>query len=130
MLHKRILASLVFLIWYFTVGFICLPVRFTFAHTYMHWIGDAGSDLPMLTRVVGLPLLGLGNYSAISFLFVCLVWAITWLGPLVLIVATWRIRSENKLQDMLIYGGTLYFAVVFLLAVVVAFSLWLPFSLL
>lgn len=124
------MASAALLIWLATLVFIFGPARWEYAHTYKHRIESLGSSLPILTEEVGLSLLGLGRTGVLSTFVVVLVWGVTWIGPLILLLGTWRVHSREALSDLLLFGSLLYGSFLALFLTVTAVSLWLPFSLL
>lgn len=127
---RRVLGSIVIVVWLGTLAFIAGPARWELAHTYEHWIEGLGKNLPTLTTIVGLPILGVGTPSVTSMLVRGLFWAFSWLGPAALLIGAWRIKSQQTLAEWFLYGGALYLAVMLLALAVVMVGLWLPFALL
>ncbi|MGV8039734.1 MAG: hypothetical protein AB2L07_06560 [Thermoanaerobaculaceae bacterium] len=127
---RRVLGSIVIVVWLGTLAFVAGPARWELAHTYEHWIDGLGKNLPALTTIVGLPILGVGTPSMTSTLLRVPFWAFAWLGPVGLLIGAWRIESQQALAEWFLYGGALYLAVMLLAFVVMAVSLWIPFSLL
>ena len=130
MMLRRILSSVVIIVWLGTLAFVAGPARWEFAHTYEHWMDGMEMYVPELTSIVGLPFLDLGNPSLMSSILRGLFWAFAWLSPVGLLVGIWRIKSPQALSDWLLYGGALYLSIMLLAFVVIAVSLWIPFSLL
>jgi len=126
----RALATAALLIWLATLAFVSGPARWEFAHTYEHWIDGLENSLPMLTKEVSLPVLGLGPSSLPSLLVRTVFWGLAWLGPLALLAWVWRSGSRQQLSECFLMGGTLYGASMLLATLLVLVGLWLPFSLL
>jgi len=87
------------------------------------------NNLPELTKVLGLAILGIGPSYPGSILLRISIWGFSWLAPIVLLVGVWRAQSKETISDCLVYGGATYCSFMFLLVVVLAVSLWLPFAL-
>lgn len=128
--RRKVLGSVVVLIWLVTLAFVSGPARWEYAHTYEYRIEELGDALPLLTVVVGLPILGLGSLTPESFVVRVLFWGVTWVGPAILLIGMWNAESRDVLSDWLLYGGTIYLSLMLLFAVIVVVGLWLPFSLL
>ena len=128
MLTRRLIALASLLIWLLILAFLTGPVRSEYAHTYAHRIQPLDS-IPVITNVVGLRLLGLGRSTFLANVVVVVMCGVTWIGPIVLLVQSWRVDTREMLSDWLLYGGLLYATIMGLFLLLVAFSLWLPFSL-
>ncbi|MFQ5525516.1 MAG: hypothetical protein ACE5GX_04575 [Thermoanaerobaculia bacterium] len=126
----RALATAALLIWLATLAFVSGPARWKFAHTYEHWIDGLENSLPMLTKEASLPVLGLGPSSLPSLLGRIVFWGLAWLEQLALLAWVWRAGSRQQLSECVLMGGALYGAGMLLAMLLVAFGLWLPFSLL
>lgn len=127
---KQALGSVILLVWFITLAFISGPVRWEVAHTYQHLVDRLENSLPLPTKVVGLPVLGLGALTPLSIAIVMVFWGVAWLGPVFLLLGIWRTTTWKALSDWLMLGGTFYTSTMFLFVVVIVFSLWLPFGLL
>ncbi len=125
---RKILGTVIILIWLMTLAFISGPARWELAHTYQHLIEDMAESMPLLTSVVGLPILGIEQGRPGSVVVRVLFWGFTWLGPLIRLVGIWRAKARDVLSDWLLYGGTIYCSIMVLLALVIAVSLWIPFG--
>ena len=125
---KKILASVAILPWIVTLGFIFGPVRWELAHTYGHLIEELGESLPVLTRGLSLPVLGIAPSSPAAHATAFLFWGFIWLGLAGLVAWIWRARTREDLLDRFVYGGTLYAGVVFLLFTLTIVGLALPFA--
>ena len=130
MLAKRITATAAVAVWIVTLAYAGGPARWELAHTYQHLIEGVGSALNAPTVAFGLPILGLGPRTFQSVVVTVVIWGVAWLGPIILLVGIWRVRTREALSDWLLLGGVLYGSVMLLFLVVIAVSLWLPFSLL
>lgn len=130
MIFRRMIGTAVILIWFITLGFVCGPLRWEFAHTYRNLINGFEDSLPVLTTVLGLPVLGIGDQTFMSIFVVVVLGGITWLGPATLLVGVWRFPNREKFSDWLLFGGSLYVAIILLFTILLAVSFWLPFSLL
>lgn len=128
---KQALGSVILLVWFITLAFISGPVRWEVAHTYQHLVDRLENSLPLPTKVVGLPVLGLGALTPLSIAYSygvlggCLVGSGVFAPRNMACATTWK-----ALSDWLMLGGTLYTSTMFLFVVVIVFSLWLPFGLL
>jgi len=127
---RQRLAALPLLLWMLLLGMIAGPIRWEFAHTYSHWIAGVEDALPTPTRLIGLPLLDLGETNLLTLLTTGLCWGIVWGGPVALLAGIRRTSSREGLLEWLLYGGSLYAVLLLAVATAAAFSLWLPFSLL
>ena len=127
---KRISVTAALLVYLATLAVVCGPMRWELAHTYEHIVSGTEGNLPLLTEYIALPILGIGSHGAAVGFLVFLIWSILWLPVVVLLVGTWRIRSEKMLDDCLLYGGFLYLSATLLISVVVIISFLLPFALL
>ena len=129
MTTKKILASAVLLPWFVSLGFVSGPVRWELAHTYGHLLEDAQYSMPLLTRDLALPVLGIAPNSPGALATAIIFWSFIWLGCAGLFVSIWRARTREELLDRFVYGGTLYFGCVVLAFTVTAVGLALPFAL-
>lgn len=128
MKYRRIVAFGAIGIWLIALGFVSGPARWEFAHTYEIWIKGFEKNLPELTTVLALPLLEIGESSALSIFLSGAICAIAWLGPVVLLVGVWRAPNREALSDWLLYGGALYASLMALFVALIAVSFWLPFG--
>ena len=127
MVARKALGSLALLIWLGTLAFVSGPVRWEYAHSYAHLVEDAGNELPLLTVVIALPVLGLASPTFGSVLLQLVFWSVTWLGPVAILFGVWRAENQSLVTDRLVYGGGLYGSVIVLFATLVAVSLRMPF---
>jgi hypothetical protein len=114
--------------WIVTLGFIFGPVRWELAHTYGHLIEELGDSLPVLTRGLSLPVLGIAPSSPSAHAVAVLIWGFIWLGLAGLLGSIWRARTREDLLGRFVYGGSLYAGVVFLLFTLTVVGLALPFA--
>ena len=128
MTTKKTLASAALLPWLVTLAFIFGPVRWELAHTYGHLIEEAQDSLPLLTRTLSLPVLGIAPSSPGTFAVAVLFWGIIWLGLFGFVGAIWRARTREDLLERFVYGGTLYAGCLLLLFTLATFGLALPFT--
>ena len=129
MLRKKTFAVATIVVWYVTLGVIFGPVRLEFSHTYRHWIEGLEEALPSLTRAFAVPVLGLDLPGVVGGWVFYPVWGLLWLFPAALAVCIIRARDERAMLITWLSGASLYAAVTLLVAVLVAFGLWLPFAL-
>jgi hypothetical protein len=128
MTTNKILASAVLVPWIVTVGFICGPVRWELAHSYAHHLEEAQYSLPLLTRCLSLPVLGIATSSPGGFVIAGLFWGFIWLGLVGLFVLIWRARTREDLLDRFVFGAALYAGCVLLLFSLTVVGLALPFA--
>ena len=129
MTTKKVLASATLLPWLVTLGFIFGPGRWELAHTYAHLIEGTQDSLPLLTRSLSLPVLGIAPSSTGALAAAILFWGFTWLGLAGLLALIWRARTREDLLDRFVYGAALYAGCVLLLFTLAVVGLALPFAL-
>ena len=118
------------MIWLVTLAFIAGPARWELAHTYQRLITELGDSLPLLTSIIGLPVLGLGASTFLSIVVRVLFWGVIWVTPLILLIGVWKASTREVLSDWLLFGGALYAVLMTLFMALVIVSLLLPFGLL
>jgi hypothetical protein len=126
--RKKILANSAILPWIATLCFIVGPVRWELAHTYGHLIEDLGDSLPLLTRALSLPVLGIAPSSPSAHVVAVLIWGFIWLGLAGLLASIWRAGTREELLDRFVYGGSLYAGGVLLIFTLTVVGLLLPFA--
>jgi hypothetical protein len=126
--RKKILANSALLPWIVTLCFIFGPVRWELAHTYGHLIEEPGDSLPLLTRALSLPVLGIAPSSLAAHATAVFFWGFIWLGLAGLLASIWRATTREDLLDRFVYGGSLYVGTVFLLLTLTIVGLALPFA--
>lgn len=124
---RKTLASAALLPWIVTLGFIAGPVRWELAHTYGHLIEEAQRSLPLLTRSLSLPVLGIAPSSPAAFITAILFWGFIWLGAAGLLWSIWSAPTRKALLDRFVFGGTFFAGGVFLLFTLTIVGLALPF---
>ena len=129
MTTKKALATAALLPWIVTLGFIFGPGRWELAHTYGHLIEEAQHSLPLLTRGLSLPVLGIAPPSPGALATFVLFWGFAWLGLAGLLALIWRARNREELLDRFVYGTVLYAGCVLLLFTLTVVGLGLPFAL-
>jgi len=128
MTTRKVLASAALLPWLVTLGFIFGPTRWELAHTYGHLIEEVRHSLPLLTRSLSLPVLGIAPSSSAAYATAILFWGFIWLGLAGLVTSIWRARTREDLLERIVYGGTLYAGGAFLLFTLTIVGLALPFA--
>lgn len=126
--HKR-LATLVISLWYAVLGSLFFIVRPELAYSYGHWLDEFAGNLPRLTALMSLPVLGPAfstpaqEYTAVFWL----AWGFLFLPPVLALRRVWRAGDGIALTTGLIWTA-IYLLLTLLLGAFVAFGLWLPFS--
>lgn len=130
MLQPRLLVHLLVCLWYALLGIMFIVVRPELAYSYGHWLQPLHGDLPALTRILTLPVLGpdistsTEGYSPVFWL----VWGALLLPPLRLLHWAWTASDRFALLEATLYWGMAYLIVTTGLALFVGLGLWLPFS--
>ena len=97
--------------------------------TYRHQLQAWSAELPGLTRHVGLPVIGHGDFLDESEQWQWyIVRLVILLSPLTTLVVAWLTSDEYKLEPIVVFGLPLYLAVVALIVVATVGSLWLSFQ--
>ena len=104
-------------------------IRAEVSHTYAHRINSVRDYLPWLTRNVSIPILGGDAAHGTGLPLFALVWLILWISPIAALVWASTEPAEASLARWTL-SASLYIPVFVLVCLVVAFGLWLPFSLL
>lgn len=123
------LGTVLVILWFVLLAVVFLVVRPELAYSYGHWFHDLVGNLPVLTEVLSLPVLGpafsspTDGYSAGFWL----AWGFLFLPPLFLTRQLWAATDLSALLVCLFWGAA-YVLLAIILAVWVAFGLWLPFS--
>ncbi len=120
-------ATVALLPWFVILAFLSGPVRWELAHAYDHLVQGLGTDLPLLTLRLSMPVLDAGSTGGVGLVTAILFWSFVWLGASWLIVLIWRSRNREDLMDRFVFGAAFYFGSVFLLVSAVVVGLWLPF---
>ena len=130
MLQSKILVTLAVCLWYVLLGVVFIAVRPELAYSYGHWLHDFMGDLPLLTAVLSLPILGpdistpTEEYSPVFWL----AWGALFFPPGLFLRLVWATGERLALLEYSLYCGALYGLGVAILAIFVALGLWLPFS--
>lgn len=123
------LATLVICLWYVLLGILFFIVRPELAYSYGHWLGEFAGNLPRLTELLSLPVLGPAfstpnqDYGLVFWL----AWGFLFLPPAVALGRLWRVDADIDLTTGLL-SSAIYLLLALLLGAMVAFGLWLPFS--
>lgn len=127
---QKWVASIVLLPWVAILMFLAGPFRWELANTMGHLIGNLGSNLPLLTLRLTLPVLGIGHVGAGDVVTAALVWLYVWGGLVCLFVLIWRATNRENLLERLVFGFLFYFGSVSFIGVLTVTGLLLPFALL
>lgn len=129
MLRHHRLAILTLCLWYALLGILFFLVRPELAYSYGHWTVPFAGNLPHLTAVLSLPVLGPSfstpdqGYSPLFWL----AWGALFLCPLLPLRVFWRASNVSE-QLAGLSHALIYLLLATLLGTMVAFGLWLPFS--
>lgn len=95
------LATLAICFWYVLLGVIFVIVRPELAYSYGHWLGEFTGNLPRLTEVLSLPLLGpaISTPSQDYTLVFWLAWGFLFLPPAVALGRLWRVGADIDLMS-------------------------------
>ena len=126
---RKSIASVVLLPWVATLIFLSGPVRWELANTTGHLLGGLGDNLPLLTRHLTLPVLGVSHSGAGDVVTAALVWLYVWAGLIWLFVLIWRARDRESLTERLVFGFLFYFGSVFFIGALSLTGALLPFAL-
>ena len=126
---RKWIACVVLLPWVATMIFISGPFRWELANTFGHLIGELGDNLPLLTRHLTLPVLGVSHAGAEDVLTAALVWLYVWAGFIWLFVLIWRAADRESLMERLVFGSLFYFGSVLFIGVLTLTGALLPFAL-
>lgn len=131
MQRARLLVTLSICLWYALQAVMFVIVRPELAYSFGHWLRELHGDLPGLTAVLSLAVLGPEissaeqSYSA----FFWVTWGLLLLPPLLLLGRAWTAKDRMELLEYTVYWSLPYLLGVAILGALVGMGLWLPFSL-
>lgn len=129
MRQHKYLALIVIGLWYVLLCGMFLVVRPELAYSYGHWLGAFAGNLPKLTSLLSLPVLGpaFSTPTQSHDTAFWLVWGFLYLPPGLLMRFVWRAGDSNALTTGFLWAA-IYAVLAAILGLFVAFGLWLPFS--